>query len=102
MDVGSSKMRIRDYEDVADSDDEFHIQKDKVLLDDEPDVKRRRKIQEQEEFLQASDEEVLGYSDAEGEDDDEEDEDDAAQYEQEKELTPWCVRLPKAHLTAGH
>ena len=82
MDVGDSKMRIRDYEDVADSDDEFHIQKDKVLLDDEPEVKRRRKIQEQEEFLQVSDEEVLAYSDAEEEDDDDEG-DDAAQYDQD-------------------
>ncbi|KAK5132914.1 hypothetical protein LTR08_008360 [Meristemomyces frigidus] len=85
MDVGDSKKRIRDYEDVADSDDEFHIQRDKVMLDEAPDVKRRRKVQEQEEFLQVSDEEVLGYSDAEEEDDDDEDEgaDEAAQYEQD-------------------
>jgi U3 small nucleolar RNA-associated protein 3 len=82
MEVGKSKMRIRDYEDVADSDDEFHLQRDRVLLGEEPEVKRRRKLQEQEEFLQQSDEEVLDYSD-EGEDEDEdedEEEDDANEY----------------------
>ena len=48
MNVGESRKRIRDYEDVADSDDEFHINRDKVLLDEEPEAKRRRKWQEQE------------------------------------------------------
>lgn len=35
------------YEDLADSEDEFHINRDKVMLDDEPDVKRRKKWQEE-------------------------------------------------------
>ena len=69
MDVGESRKRIRDFEDVADSDDDFHINRDKVLLDEEPQAKRRRRVQEHEEFLQPSDEEVLGYSDDEGSDD---------------------------------
>ena len=38
---------IRSYEDVADSEDEFHINRDKVLLEDGPDAKRRRKIEEE-------------------------------------------------------
>ena len=70
LDVGSSRKRIRDFEDVADSDDEFHLNRDKVLLDEEPEVKRRRKWQEQEEFLEPSDEEVLDYSDEEEDEDD--------------------------------
>lgn len=37
---------ISTYEDVADSEDEFHINRDKVMLDDGPDAKRRRKHQE--------------------------------------------------------
>jgi len=41
------KLRITSYEDVADSEDEFHINRDKVLLDEGPEQKRRRKIQEQ-------------------------------------------------------
>lgn len=69
MDVGDSRKRIRTYEDVADSDDEFHLNKDKVLLDEQPDAKRRRKQQEDEDFLNQSDEEVLGQSDSEDEDD---------------------------------
>ncbi|KAK3720385.1 something about silencing protein 10 [Vermiconidia calcicola] len=68
LDIGASKKRIRDYQDVADSDDEFHINRDRVLLDEGPDAKRRRKWQEQEEFLEPSDEEVLHYSGAEEED----------------------------------
>lgn len=67
MDVGESRKRIRTFEDVADSDDEFHLNNDKVLLDEQPDVKRRRKQQEDEEFLDQSDEEVLGQSDSEDE-----------------------------------
>lgn len=63
MDVGDSRKRIRDFEDVAGSDDEFHSNRDRALLDEEPQSKRRRKQQEQEEFLEPSDEEVLGYSD---------------------------------------
>ncbi|KAK1094414.1 something about silencing protein 10 [Friedmanniomyces endolithicus] len=77
MDVGTSRKRIRTYEDVADSDDEFHLQRDEVLLGEEPGAKRRRKLEEQEEFLQPSDEEVLDYEEPE----DEEDEDEALEVE---------------------
>lgn len=38
---------ITSYEDVADSEDEFHINRDKVLLDEGPEAKRRRKWAEQ-------------------------------------------------------
>jgi U3 small nucleolar RNA-associated protein 3 len=38
---------IKTYEDIADSEDEFHINRDKVMLDDGPDAKRRRKWQEE-------------------------------------------------------
>lgn len=67
MDVGESRKRIRTYEDVADSDDEFHLNNDKVLLEERPDVKRRRKQQEDEEFLEQSDEEVLDQPDSDDE-----------------------------------
>lgn len=70
-DVGESRKRIKTYEDVADSDDEFHMNRDKVLLDEGPDAKRRRKRQEQEEFLEPSDEEVLAYAEPDDRDEDE-------------------------------
>ena len=41
---------ISTYEDVADSEDEFHIQRDKVMLDDGPQVKRQRKYAEEGKF----------------------------------------------------
>ena len=40
---GGSMARINSYEDVADSEDEFHINRDKVMLEDGPDAKRRKK-----------------------------------------------------------
>lgn len=41
-----SNLRINTYEDVADSEDEFHINRDKILLEEGPAQKRQRKIQE--------------------------------------------------------
>ena len=41
-----SKLLINTYEDVADSEDEFHINRDKILLDDGPARKRQRKYEE--------------------------------------------------------
>lgn len=42
-----SRLRINTYEDVADSEDEFHINRDKILLDEGPAQKRQRRIQEE-------------------------------------------------------
>jgi U3 small nucleolar RNA-associated protein 3 len=42
-----SKLAINTWEDVADSEDEFHINRDKVLLDEEPAAKKLRKWQEE-------------------------------------------------------
>ena len=44
---GDSKLRINTYEDVADSEDEFHINRDKVLLEENPMQKKLRRAQEQ-------------------------------------------------------
>ena len=40
-------MAVNSYEDVADSEDEFHINRDKILLDEGPAAKRLRKYQEE-------------------------------------------------------
>lgn len=42
-----SSRTIRTYEDVADSEDEFFINRDKVLLDESPVQRKRRKIAEE-------------------------------------------------------
>lgn len=68
LDLRDSRKRVNSYKDVADSDDEFHLNQDEIRLGEEPEAKRRRKWAEQEEFLEPSDEEILGYSDDEEED----------------------------------
>lgn len=44
---GDSKLKVNTYEDVADSEDEFHINRDKVLLEESPAQKRLRRAQEE-------------------------------------------------------
>ncbi|KAF2729783.1 hypothetical protein EJ04DRAFT_515692 [Polyplosphaeria fusca] len=75
-----SKMRVTTFEDVADSEDDFYMNQDKILLDEGPAAKRLRKWKEQDAFLQPSDEEVLDYS--AGGDDDDEDEDEGYSEEE--------------------
>ncbi|KAH4255681.1 hypothetical protein HBI04_046750 [Parastagonospora nodorum] len=70
-----SKLAINTWEDVADSEDEFLINRDKVLLDEGPAAKKLRKWQEEDKFLQPSDEEVLDLNDDDDEDDFEDEED---------------------------
>lgn len=47
------KLGFTSYEDIADEEDAFHLQRDRVLLDagDGPDAKRRRKIEAEGAFL---------------------------------------------------
>ena len=44
---GDSKLRVNTYADVADSEDEFHINRDKVLLEETPTQKRLRRAEEE-------------------------------------------------------
>ena len=44
---GDSKLSVNTYEDVADSEDEFHINRDKVLLEESPTQTRLRRAQEE-------------------------------------------------------
>ncbi|KAL1306947.1 hypothetical protein AAFC00_005586 [Neodothiora populina] len=79
-----TRLRIDTYEDVAGSDDEFHISRDKVLLDDGPAAKKQKAWQDNDEFLEQSEEEVLGYSDA-SEDEEEVDQQDDDEYDDDTE-----------------
>ena len=47
LNPADSKLIVNTYEDVADSEDEFHINRDKILLDEGPAQKRRRKLEEE-------------------------------------------------------
>ncbi|EOA81944.1 uncharacterized protein SETTUDRAFT_165485 [Exserohilum turcica Et28A] len=80
-----SRMRIHTYEDVADSEDEFHMNRDKVLLDEGPVAKKMRKYREEDKFLQPSDEEILDAGSSDDDDDNEdEDLDDASDVSQDE------------------
>ena len=48
---GDSKLRISTWEDVADSEDEFYINRDKILLDEGPAQKKQRRIEEEGEKI---------------------------------------------------
>ena len=42
-----SELRINTFEDVADSEDEFHVNRDKILLDEAPALKKQRRMREE-------------------------------------------------------
>ncbi|SLM38663.1 Sas10/Utp3/C1D [Lasallia pustulata] len=67
LDEADAKLRINTYEDVADSEDEFHINRDKILLSE--DLQQRKQA-----FLELSDEEVLADALSLSESDDDDDE----------------------------
>lgn len=60
---------ITTYEDVADSEDEHFINRDRILLEDEPNNKRRRR---DDDDMELSDEEILGYDEEDSDEDDDE------------------------------
>ncbi|KAH9865570.1 hypothetical protein J1614_009155 [Plenodomus biglobosus] len=72
-----SHMAITSYEDVADSEDEFLINREKILLNEE----EKADVCILDKFLEHSDEEVL---DGIGDDDDDDDDDDDLQDDSEE------------------
>ncbi|XWW93598.1 hypothetical protein V2A60_001532 [Cordyceps javanica] len=106
---------ISTYEDVANSEDEHFLNQDTIMLDDEPDNKRRR----QDDDMELSDEEILGYqdSDSENESDDRglafgkkavsaskkkaaDDDDDNDEAEEEEEDVGWWGSSKKEYYDA--
>ncbi|EGD91727.1 hypothetical protein H112_00840 [Trichophyton rubrum D6] len=79
------------------SEDEFEAGRDRVLLEERPEVKRRRKLEEDERLLQLSDEEVHGYlSESASEDDyDYGDEEGEEEVEREDKSAQSKKKLPK-------
>ncbi|KAJ5794038.1 Sas10/Utp3/C1D [Penicillium paradoxum] len=63
-----------------DSEDEFQTGRDQILLEEGPEAKRRRRVAEDEELLQPSDEEILGYESVD-EDEDLEDSEEDEEYD---------------------
>lgn len=71
VDPADARLAIRTHEDIADDQEQYFIEKDKILLEDEPRLKRPRTQDRTDAFLEASDEEILA-----GDDDDESDDDE--------------------------
>lgn len=46
-DNNDAKLHMKTFEDVADSEDEFHVNRDKILLDEGPAQKKQRRVQEE-------------------------------------------------------
>ena len=44
------KLIVNSYEDVADSEDDFHIQRDKIFLEEGPAQKRQRRMGEEGKY----------------------------------------------------
>lgn len=59
--IKSAKYDVE--ETFNDSEDEFYAGRDKILLDDDANKRRRQRVLDQEKDLQPSDEEVLAYQD---------------------------------------
>ncbi|KAL9090894.1 MAG: hypothetical protein Q9165_005102 [Trypethelium subeluteriae] len=83
-DTSDSRLRIETFEDVADSEDEFHLNRDKVLIEEAPAAKRQRLIYEHDDTLEPSDEEILRYSSSPTEEYD----DDQSEASTDDELAP--------------
>lgn len=61
---------INTYEDVAASEDEYFMNRDKIMFDEGPQSKRRKRAEEEEKFLEHSDEEILDLDDGDSEEED--------------------------------
>lgn len=79
VDPDDARLQVNSYEDIADSEEEYFINKDKVLLDDSPSAKRR-KAEKEDAMFESSDEEVLG-----DDDDDDDSEHDEAMYRRQED-----------------
>ncbi|KAM5429865.1 something about silencing protein 10 [Microsporum canis] len=77
------------------SEDEFEAGRDRVLLEERPEVQRRRKLEEDEQFLQPSDEEVHGYLSESEEEDDYDYGDEEEEFEDEDATAKSKKKLPK-------
>lgn len=67
---------ITTYEDVANSEDEYFLNRDKIMFNEGPQTKRQRRQEEEDKFLEMSEEEIMDDDD-DSDEEDEEDEEDA-------------------------
>ncbi len=74
VDAKDARLTIKTYEDVADSEDEYWANQDRIDLDDDdqPRSKRLKRQEKEDAFLEASDEEILGEEESDESEEEEE------------------------------
>lgn len=72
LDPADARLTIRTHEDIADDQEQYFMDQDKIMLEDEPQPKRARTDDRIDEFLEASDDEVFRDNDTESDDEYEE------------------------------
>lgn len=68
LDPADARLAIRTHEDIADDQEQYFMDQDKIMLEDEPHSKRARTDDRIDEFLEASDDEVFRDNDTESDD----------------------------------
>jgi len=69
LDPADARLKgVTTFADIADEQEQYFLDQDKILLEDEPRSKRLRRSEAEDEFLEASDEEILGEDDSADED----------------------------------
>ncbi|KAL2137361.1 hypothetical protein VTI74DRAFT_3301 [Chaetomium olivicolor] len=86
VDARDARLTVKTYEDVANSEDEYWANQDRIDFDDDeqPRSKRLKRQEKEDDFLEASDEEILGE---ESDESDEEDEDAPAKGKESKKAS---------------
>jgi U3 small nucleolar RNA-associated protein 3 len=90
VDPKDARLTIKTYEDVADSEDEYWANQDRIGLedDDEPRSKRLKRQEKEDAFLEVSDEEILGQDESDESDEGEEAQADATRERDRKVAAP--------------
>lgn len=68
LDPADARLAIRTHEDIADDQEQYFMDQDKIMLEDEPQSKRARTDDRLDEFLEASDDEIFRDNDTESDD----------------------------------
>lgn len=69
LDPADARLAIRTHEDIADDQEQYFMDQDKIMLEEEPRSKRARTDDRIDEFLEASDDEVFRDNDSESDED---------------------------------
>ncbi|CAK7243690.1 MAG: something about silencing protein 10 [Sporothrix thermara] len=90
---------ITTYEDIADEQEQYFLDQDKIMLDAEQGTKRQRREQQEDEFLELSDDDVLGADPDDSDNDEPEDPSD--RRKQKKKAKKAAAKKARTAATAA-